>query len=446
MIGHTIEKCFKKHGYPPGWVAGYKSKNRQQQDRQSASINQVGDIGISADQLQRLMTFIQNQNQCNQPSTSAAVTVSKNKMKSEFKNSATDHITCSLEYFENYHKVHGISVKLPNGETMSVTHIGEIRLHLNLLLTNVLWPSWDSVDGFAKESNGLYLITDPPARRKNDQTDGIAECNSLSLELWHHRLGHYPVNKIHLLNGIKPTHSCKFSDFACDACHFAKHKRLPTTKIGEKTPFETLYGKDVSYDHLKIFECLCYCSTISQGRNTMQTRARKCIFLGIPANVKGYLLYDIANKNVFVSRDVLFVEQIYPLKESQSGVNLESSEAEIFNLVLPLIPITTEMATTSLEVTERVDSPTITPNNDDDMSTNININNELAIEANSEPIVEERLRNVPTRLHDYYCQSMSTNQSPTRTSPHSISMVISYENLSPNHRICASSILSSQEP
>ncbi|XP_019171217.1 PREDICTED: uncharacterized protein LOC109166783 [Ipomoea nil] len=28
MLGHTIEKCYKKHGYPPGWIAGYKSKNK----------------------------------------------------------------------------------------------------------------------------------------------------------------------------------------------------------------------------------------------------------------------------------------------------------------------------------------------------------------------------------------------------------------------------------
>ncbi|XP_031127624.1 uncharacterized protein LOC116029720 [Ipomoea triloba] len=34
MLGHTIEKCYKKHGYPPGWVAGYKTKNKQPQDIQ----------------------------------------------------------------------------------------------------------------------------------------------------------------------------------------------------------------------------------------------------------------------------------------------------------------------------------------------------------------------------------------------------------------------------
>ncbi|XP_019173287.1 PREDICTED: uncharacterized protein LOC109168886 [Ipomoea nil] len=30
MMGHTIDKCYKKHGYPPGWVPGFKSKMKQQ--------------------------------------------------------------------------------------------------------------------------------------------------------------------------------------------------------------------------------------------------------------------------------------------------------------------------------------------------------------------------------------------------------------------------------
>lgn len=29
MSRHTIDKCYKKHGYPAGWIPGYKSKNKQ---------------------------------------------------------------------------------------------------------------------------------------------------------------------------------------------------------------------------------------------------------------------------------------------------------------------------------------------------------------------------------------------------------------------------------
>ncbi|XP_019150950.1 PREDICTED: uncharacterized protein LOC109147748 [Ipomoea nil] len=191
MTGHTVEKCYKKHGYPPGWIPGYKAKSRQNQDAYQSSnsaVNQVGDIGISSDQFQRLMNLIQNQGQGSQSSTNAVVTVNTSGMKAAFKNTsespnegsfvsnllinaamfstiwildsgATDHITCSPEYFESCRMV----VKLPNGEAVSVSHIGEIRLDHNILLRN---DFHGTTLGFAKEKNGLYLISKPPVRRQ----------------------------------------------------------------------------------------------------------------------------------------------------------------------------------------------------------------------------------------------------------------------------------------
>ncbi|XP_019164261.1 PREDICTED: uncharacterized protein LOC109160421 [Ipomoea nil] len=291
MLGHTVEKFYKKHGYPPGWVAGYKSKNKQVQDTQhssNAAVNQAGDIGISADQFQKLLSLLQNQNKGNQSSSNAAVTIAGSGVKPSFKDSveapsegrttsnpslnvvmntddfwivdsgATDHITCSLDYFDAYERVQGISVKLPNGEIVSVTHIGQIRLNQNILLTNVLYiPSFTfniisaskltkqsgcrlvleadscavqahlgTMDGFARQRDGLYLVSDPPVKKKaHSPILNEFQCNSLSLEVWHNRLGHYPINKISVLNGIKHTASHKCDDLVCDACHFAKHRR-----------------------------------------------------------------------------------------------------------------------------------------------------------------------------------------------------------------------------
>ncbi|XP_031095197.1 uncharacterized protein LOC115999489 [Ipomoea triloba] len=33
MSGHTVDKCFKKHGYPPGWIPGYKTRGKHIADR-----------------------------------------------------------------------------------------------------------------------------------------------------------------------------------------------------------------------------------------------------------------------------------------------------------------------------------------------------------------------------------------------------------------------------
>ncbi|XP_019162013.1 PREDICTED: uncharacterized protein LOC109158578 [Ipomoea nil] len=261
--GHTVEKCYKKHGFPPGWVAGYKSKNRHTQGAQQASnaaMSQVADIGISTDQLQKLLSLLQNQNQT---TNTAAVTVTTPRIRSDFGEShdegklvypqintvlnsqsiwildsgATDHISCSLDYFEMHHKICGVSVKLPNGETVKVTHVGQIRLDENVLLQNVLFiPSFafnivsaskltkqsdcklvmeadfcaiqgphGMVDGFAKQKDGLYLISALPVRKGTQHVDKNVEklCSNVSVQIWHNRLGHYPVSKLPLLNGIK---------------------------------------------------------------------------------------------------------------------------------------------------------------------------------------------------------------------------------------------------
>ncbi|XP_019168860.1 PREDICTED: uncharacterized protein LOC109164767 [Ipomoea nil] len=255
MNGHTIDKCYKKHGYPPGWIAGYKSKGKQAQVQGqvnqlavSANANQIGDIGISNEQLQKLITLIQTQ--IGQGSSTAATVslgiptptlvpdfkaVAENPPEGKFTSiahinsilrcsatwildtGATDHITCSLEFFDEYSAVQGTVVNLPNGETVKVSHIGNIKLSENLWLKNVLCiPSFTfnivsasklakhsncsllvmanecliqdvhgMMTGFAKEENGLYLLTEPPAKK----ISSFSCFELIHLDIW----GPFPV-------------------------------------------------------------------------------------------------------------------------------------------------------------------------------------------------------------------------------------------------------------
>ncbi|XP_019157450.1 PREDICTED: uncharacterized protein LOC109154018 [Ipomoea nil] len=442
MTGHTIEKCYKKHGYPTG----------------------------------------------SQASTNAAITVSTSRLRSSFKENmethnegrflltphinaildshinwildsgATDHIACFIEYFDDYHKVHGVSVQLPNGETVSVTHIGQVRLHADIMLHNVL-----CIPSFAFNIISVSKLT------KQSDCEVVMAANTCTIQ------GHL---------GMMP------HNFVCDACHFAKHKRstfpvsltraakcfdlvhmdvwgpfataslkgehyfltivddhtrdcaseilcphttkneiaerkhqhilnvaralrfqsglpinlwghcvlhasflinrLPTTALDGKIPFEVMFGKPVDYNQLRTFGCLCFGATIKQGRNKLQPRAKKCVFIGFPANVKGYILYDMTDKSIFISRDVHFHEQTYPFKIlNPEGPGIDT--ATRFNPPLPLVPITADVpaSTPTHTLTEVV----VGNENNGSISIGNNDNFEIEINCESESMAHDNTNN-----------------------------------------------------
>ena len=86
--------------------------------------------------------------------------------------------------------------------------------------------------------------------------------------------------------------------------------RSPTKPVEGKTPYEAIYGEKPKVEHLRVFGCTAYSHIPKDGRQKLDAKARKCIFLGYPCHRKGYRLYDQSIRRVIHSRDVRFNESV----------------------------------------------------------------------------------------------------------------------------------------
>nr|KYP43958.1 Retrovirus-related Pol polyprotein from transposon TNT 1-94 [Cajanus cajan] len=96
---------------------------------------------------------------------------------------------------------------------------------------------------------------------------------------------------------------------------------LPTPVLDNFSPHEMLYKTEANFNQLKVFGSLCYASTLSINRRKFDPRASKCVFLGFKRGTKGYVLLNIQSREIFVSRDVVFHEHVFPYQRVQDANN-----------------------------------------------------------------------------------------------------------------------------
>lgn len=96
--------------------------------------------------------------------------------------------------------------------------------------------------------------------------------------------------------------------------------RTPTTILNNKSPFEVLFHTSPDYDILRMFDSLCYANVMPQPSDKFAARAIKGVFLGYPYAKKGYKILNLATNQVFISRDVRFVENIFPFKDIEQSI------------------------------------------------------------------------------------------------------------------------------
>lgn len=97
------------------------------------------------------------------------------------------------------------------------------------------------------------------------------------------------------------------------ACHLIN--RTPSALLSGKTPFERLHSCPPTYQHMRVFGCLAYVHNVNHKGDKFAPRSRRCVFIGYPSGKKGWTLFDLEQEIVFQSRDVVFLETIFPFTE-----------------------------------------------------------------------------------------------------------------------------------
>lgn len=120
-----------------------------------------------------------------------------------------------------------------------------------------------------------------------------------------------------------------WAEATCTAAYLIN--RSPLTAMEKMTPMEMWLGHPSDYGMLRIFGCVAY-SHVKQGK--LELRAVKCVLLGYPKGVKGYMLYRLDNKSpkIVTSRNVDFSESVMykdMLKDSSVGTDKSVEELQV---------------------------------------------------------------------------------------------------------------------
>ena len=151
-------------------------------------------------------------------------------------------------------------VKLPNGHHVHATHSGVVHLSTAITLLNVLYiPTFTfnliSISKLVSSTNCTLIFSSTSCTLQdmnNRMKIGTVEvrhdlyhltldqittkavcstiihprCNVIPIDLWHFRMGHPSTERLQCMQSYYPLLRNN-KNFACNTCHYAKHKKLP---------------------------------------------------------------------------------------------------------------------------------------------------------------------------------------------------------------------------
>lgn len=192
--------------------------------------------------------------------------------------------------------------------------------------------------------------------------------------------------------------------------------RTPSLLQGGKTVYELLYGHAPKYNVLRTFGCLCFMHRDDRSKDKFGERSRECIFLGYPHGKRGWRVFDTKTGGIFVSRDVVFLELVFPYQQlgGRDSKTLFELTSDRF------VHEDTAKVRGSVEGPVRdtvVHDDTHGEEQPAESSENIGVNSDVVIEASSETLGRgHRQPKLSVLLKDFVTYSARCSKDPVRSS------------------------------
>lgn len=119
----------------------------------------------------------------------------------------------------------------------------------------------------------------------------------------------------------------------------------PSVPLDGDIPDRVWTGKEVSYNHLRVFGCKAYVHIPKDERSKLDSKTRECVFIRYGLDDLGYRFHDPVNKKLIRSRDPVFLEDQI-VHDIEKGQNLEpisrSDLVDLNHIPLAHVPIEVE--------------------------------------------------------------------------------------------------------
>ena len=102
--------------------------------------------------------------------------------------------------------------------------------------------------------------------------------------------------------------------------------RMPTPLLKYSSPYKLLFNCDPDYRFLRTFGCMCYPYLRHYAVTKLDSRSERCVFVGYSAFHHGYRCISMVSGRLYISRDVIFTEDVYPF--ANASINgIQSTES-----------------------------------------------------------------------------------------------------------------------